>query len=204
MKISMIQMAVLAFAFGVTAGPVLVPRCDDDVSLIAAQTIAAGGSFDGGMIMFDRGVSCTGQSEGGDSDAVFNTEEGDSLSNVITGPNQIEGVHCQGACALTNVWWPAVCENAFSAKVQAAGLPRLSRAVELLVLLIRLFSTTMEELSLSPISLLRILESFTDLAVTARRCMRGMLLWMVSLPLLERNSLVCLSPFLIESGRRLI
>jgi hypothetical protein len=44
-----------------------------------------------------------------------------SLSNVIIGPNQIEGVHCFGACTLTNVWWSAVCEDAFTIKEQNAG-----------------------------------------------------------------------------------
>jgi hypothetical protein len=90
-------------------------------TLAAAQTIAAGDSFDGGMFTIDRGVSCTGQSEGGDSDAVFILENGASLSNVIIGPNQIEGVHCRGACTLINVWWAAVCEDAFTIKVQAGG-----------------------------------------------------------------------------------
>ncbi|KAM3074292.1 hypothetical protein ACMFMG_002896 [Clarireedia jacksonii] len=98
-----------------------VPASSGTSALSAVQTIAAGESFDGGMVMFDRGVSCTGQSEGGDSDAVFQIEEGGSLSNVIIGPNQIEGVHCQGACTLTNVWWSAVCEDAFTIKNQDAG-----------------------------------------------------------------------------------
>lgn len=90
--------------------------------------------------MIDRGVSCTGQDEGGDSDAVFILEEGASLSNVIIGPNQIEGVHvstfypcfrrshgltqnpkCQGGCTLSNVWWSAVCEDAFTVKTQDSG-----------------------------------------------------------------------------------
>ncbi|PQE30894.1 pectate lyase protein [Rutstroemia sp. NJR-2017a WRK4] len=98
-----------------------VPASSGTSALSAVQTIAAGASFDGGMVMYDRGVSCTGQSEGGDSDAVFQIEEGGSLSNVIIGPNQIEGIHCQGACTLTNVWWSAVCEDAFTIKNQAAG-----------------------------------------------------------------------------------
>ncbi|KAL3420569.1 pectate lyase D 3 [Phlyctema vagabunda] len=98
-----------------------LPASSGTSALSAAQTIAAGESFDGGMVMFDRGVECTGQSEGGESDAVFQIEEGGSLSNVIIGPNQIEGVHCQGACTLTNVWWSAVCEDAFSIKKQEAG-----------------------------------------------------------------------------------
>lgn len=68
--------------------------------------------------MYDRGVSCTDQVEGGDSDAVFQLEQGASLSNCIIGPNQIEGVHCFGGCKLTNVWWSAVCEDAFSVKEQ--------------------------------------------------------------------------------------
>lgn len=90
-------------------------------ALSAVQTIAAGESFDGGMFMYDRGVECTGQSEGGDSDAVFEIENGGSLSNVIIGPSQTEGIHCFGACTLTNVWWSAVCEDAFTIKEQAAG-----------------------------------------------------------------------------------
>lgn len=98
-----------------------LPASSGTSALSAAQTIAAGESFDGGMVMFDRGVECTGQSEGGDSDAVFQIEEGGSISNVIIGPNQIEGIHCQGGCTLTNVWWSAVCEDAFSIKNQEAG-----------------------------------------------------------------------------------
>lgn len=105
---------------GTSAGGSL-PASSGTSALSAAQTIAAGESFDGGMVMFDRGVECTGQSEGGDSDAVFQIEEGGSISNVIIGPNQIEGIHCQGACTLTNVWWSAVCEDAFSIKNQEAG-----------------------------------------------------------------------------------
>ncbi|KAH6664810.1 pectate lyase, partial [Plectosphaerella plurivora] len=89
--------------------------------LDAPMVIAAGDSFDGGNAVFDRGVSCTGQAEGGDSDAVFILEKGASLSNVRIGPNQIEGVHCNGGCTVTNVFWDAVCEDAFSIKKQEDG-----------------------------------------------------------------------------------
>ncbi|KAL3423656.1 pectate lyase [Phlyctema vagabunda] len=89
--------------------------------LSAVQVIAAGETFDGGLKTFDRGVECTGQAEGGESDAVFNIEAGGSLSNVIIGPNQLEGIHCQGGCTLTNVWWADVCEDAFSIKIQDAS-----------------------------------------------------------------------------------
>ncbi|KAM0489818.1 hypothetical protein ACHAP8_012201 [Fusarium lateritium] len=89
--------------------------------LDAPMTIAAGESFDGGNAIFDRGVSCTGQEEGGDSDAVFILEKGATLSNVRIGPNQIEGVHCNGGCTLNNVFWDSVCEDAFSIKKQEDG-----------------------------------------------------------------------------------
>ncbi|GKT53973.1 pectate lyase [Colletotrichum tofieldiae] len=98
-----------------------LPASSGTSVLKAAQTVAAGQSFDGGMVAFDRGVSCTGQAEGGDSDAVFILEKGAKLSNVIIGPNQIEGVHCNGGCSLDNVWWSAVCEDAFTIKKQEAG-----------------------------------------------------------------------------------
>jgi len=61
------------------------PRPVSSSVLVKAMTIAAGESFDGGNAMFDRGVSCTGQDEGGSSDAVFILEKGASLSNVIIG-----------------------------------------------------------------------------------------------------------------------
>lgn len=98
-----------------------LPASSGTSVLSAVQTVAAGETFDGGMVMFDRGVSCSGQTEGGDSDAVFQIENGGSISNVIIGPNQIEGIHCQGSCTLTNVWWSAVCEDAFTIKNQEAG-----------------------------------------------------------------------------------
>ncbi|KAI1497725.1 pectate lyase [Biscogniauxia marginata] len=98
-----------------------IPASSGSSTFADVYTIAAGKSFDGGYVAYDRGVKCTGQAEGGDSDAVFQIEEGGKLSNVIIGPNQIEGVHCQGACTLENVWWSAVCEDAFTVKKQAAG-----------------------------------------------------------------------------------
>lgn len=69
---------------------------------------------------FGRGVDCSGQSEGGDSDAVFQVEEGGTLKNVIIGADQSEGIHCMGACTIENVWWEAVCEDALTIK-QTSG-----------------------------------------------------------------------------------
>ncbi|GJC94923.1 pectate lyase A [Colletotrichum higginsianum] len=72
-------------------------------NLAAVKTIAAGQSFDGGMQLWDRSPStCKGQSEGGNKDAVFILEEGSTLSNVVIGPNNGEGIHCLGSCTLNN------------------------------------------------------------------------------------------------------
>lgn len=62
------------------------------------------GTFDGGLKTYGRGVSCTGQSEGGDADAVFIIKAGGTLKNAIIGKDQIEGIHCAGACTIENVW----------------------------------------------------------------------------------------------------
>lgn len=85
------------------------------------ETMMVTGEFDGGMKRFGRGVSCTGQSEGGDSDAVFSIASGGTLRNVIIGADQIEGVHCQGPCTIENVWWEDVCEDALTFKKDGDG-----------------------------------------------------------------------------------
>lgn len=47
----------------------------------------------------------------GSEGAVFILENGASISNVIIGVKQLEGVHCKGSCTLTNVWFRDVCEG---------------------------------------------------------------------------------------------
>ncbi|KAH6844723.1 pectate lyase [Chaetomium sp. MPI-CAGE-AT-0009] len=98
------------------------PTAASSTGLPAARTIAAGETFDGEMIQWDRSPStCSDQSEGGDKDAVFILEDGATLSNVIIGPDNGEGIHCKGTCTLNNAimgidetysWWTKVCEDA--------------------------------------------------------------------------------------------
>lgn len=61
--------ATLASSGGSSGGS--IPASSGTSALEAVQTIAAGESFDGGMFVYDRGQDCSGQAEGGDSDAVF-------------------------------------------------------------------------------------------------------------------------------------
>ncbi|ORY11869.1 pectate lyase [Clohesyomyces aquaticus] len=91
-----------------------VPASKGSVTYKSPQPIS--GTFDGGMKTYGRGVSCTGQVEGGDSDAVFILENGATLQNAIIGKDQIEGVHCKGSCTIKNVWWIDVCEDALTLK----------------------------------------------------------------------------------------
>lgn len=129
MKFTLIA-AVAAFVAPIAAGPAQqtpneffsltkratlpVPKSKGSVTYKKAQSIS--GTFDGGYKTYGRGVKCTGQDEGGDADAVFILENGATLKNAIIGADQIEGVHCKGACTIENVWWVSVCEDALSLK----------------------------------------------------------------------------------------
>ncbi|KAK0608960.1 Pectate lyase H [Lasiodiplodia hormozganensis] len=95
----------------------VMPASSGHVVLSAATTVSV---FDGGMKKYDRGVSCGGQEEGGDKDAVFLVQSGGTLKNVIIGKDQMEGVHCLGPCTIQNVWWEDVCEDALTIK-QSSG-----------------------------------------------------------------------------------
>nr|QEI10431.1 pectate lyase [Humicola insolens] len=89
------------------------PTATSTTGIPAARTIAAGTSFDGQMLQWDRSPStCKDQTEGGEKDALFVLENGATLSNVIVGPGAGEGIYCKGSCTLNNVWWTDVCEDA--------------------------------------------------------------------------------------------
>jgi pectate lyase len=93
-----------------------LPDSTGSVTFDEPYEIAAGETYDGELQTFGRGVECTGQDEGGESDTVFILQEGATLRNAIIGPDQIEGVYCLGACTIENVWWEKVCEDALSLK----------------------------------------------------------------------------------------
>ncbi|KAK6200626.1 hypothetical protein LQW54_009669 [Pestalotiopsis sp. IQ-011] len=96
-----------------------LPSSSGAVSTTVAITVS--GSFDGGMKKYDRYPTvCEKQTETGEDDAIFVIKSGATLSNVIIGPGQAEGVHCQGTCTLNNVWWEDVCEDAMTFK-QSSG-----------------------------------------------------------------------------------
>ncbi|KAI5846620.1 pectate lyase [Morchella snyderi] len=119
MQLTSILVSAILGAVSVSAAATTTfPSAASSTTLSSAKTIT--GTFDGGMKRFGRGVSCTGQAEGGNKDAVFILESGATLKNVIIGKDQIEGVHCLGSCTIQNVWWEDVCEDALTIK-QSSG-----------------------------------------------------------------------------------
>ncbi|KAG9251091.1 pectate lyase [Emericellopsis atlantica] len=110
---SILAAAPLALA---CVGQDAMPSSTGHESLSEPRYISPGEVFDAGFVTYDRGVACTGQSEGGEADTVFVLEEGATLRNVIIGANQGEGVYCLGSCTLENLWFEDVCEDAISIK----------------------------------------------------------------------------------------
>ncbi|KAH8831703.1 polysaccharide lyase family 3 protein [Flagelloscypha sp. PMI_526] len=116
-------MAATAVAHPAKRATCTFPSPASTTSLDEPMTIT--GSFDGGNARFDRGSgACEGQNEGGDADAVFLVEDGGSISNVVIGADQSEGIHCLGSCTLTNVWFEDVCEDAITVK-QTGGTTKI-------------------------------------------------------------------------------
>ncbi|KAH7129536.1 pectate lyase [Dactylonectria estremocensis] len=106
--------ATLALATAVSAQSLNIPaRSGSIISLKEPMSIS--GSKDMGNKEYDRGRPCDNDKDNGSKDAVFILEDGATLSNVIIGVNQLEGVHCKGKCTLRNVWFRDVCEDAISA-----------------------------------------------------------------------------------------
>ncbi|KAF7533821.1 hypothetical protein G7Z17_g13458 [Cylindrodendrum hubeiense] len=121
LKITLFSASLVSAAITNTELQTAIPASSGTTDLAAVQTIAAGESFDGEMLLWDRNPStCAGQTEGGDADAVFILEDGATLSNVLIGPNNGEGVHCLGSCTINNVWFTDVCEDAMTFK-QVSG-----------------------------------------------------------------------------------
>ncbi|KAG8727723.1 hypothetical protein FRC11_012612, partial [Ceratobasidium sp. 423] len=78
--------------------------------------------FDGKNLRYSHSVKCSGQKEGGTKDAVFILESGATISNVVIGVDQNEGIHCQDPCTIRNVWFEDVCEDAITIRESSGTL----------------------------------------------------------------------------------
>ncbi|KAF3004752.1 hypothetical protein E8E13_000468 [Curvularia kusanoi] len=95
------EIAMISAVVGLATGQTLnIPtRVGSIVSLASPSVIS--GSKDMGNKEYDRGRACNTDADTGSDNAVFILENGATLSNVIIGTNQLEGVHCKGAYAIS-------------------------------------------------------------------------------------------------------
>lgn len=108
-----VELALVGVAAGLAAAQTLnIPTRSGSIVSLASPSVISG-SKDMGNKEYDRGRACDTDADTGSDNAVFILENGATLSNVIIGKNQLEGVHCKGACTLKNVWFRDVCEGAF-------------------------------------------------------------------------------------------
>ncbi|OJD35765.1 pectate lyase [Diplodia corticola] len=108
-----IYAALTAMAALASAQTLNIPTRSGSIISLSAPSVISG-SKDFGNQEYDRGRSCDTDADTGSDSAVFVLKNGASISNVIIGKNQLEGIHCEGACTLTNVWFRDVCEDAIS------------------------------------------------------------------------------------------
>ncbi|KAF9884727.1 hypothetical protein FE257_001288 [Aspergillus nanangensis] len=120
---------------GLTSAQTLtIPSRVGSVTSLPSPSVISG-SVDLGNREYDRGRPCDSDEDTGDENAVFILNDGASLSNVIIGANQLEGIHCKGSCTLKNVWFRDVCEDAISilgtgnALIQGGGAQEASDKV---------------------------------------------------------------------------
>ncbi|KAJ3120936.1 hypothetical protein HK098_004120 [Nowakowskiella sp. JEL0407] len=75
------------------------------------------GSFDGKGATYDTKKDYSGNCDGesGSAGAVFIVANGGSVSNVVIGGKQREGIHCLGSCTINNVTFKNVCEDVLTA-----------------------------------------------------------------------------------------
>ncbi len=77
-----------------------------------SSTIMVSGTYDGSLKRFtgSGALGTSGQAE--NQGPLFQLSTGATLKNVILGNPAADGVHCDGACTLENVWWEDVGEDA--------------------------------------------------------------------------------------------
>ncbi|CAG5139512.1 uncharacterized protein ALTATR162_LOCUS505 [Alternaria atra] len=106
------QLTLAALAASLASSQVLtIPARVGTIQRASNSRISVDRDF--GMAEFDSGVTC--QQENPNGAPVFVLDDGVTISNLIIGPNQIDGIHCRGRCTLRNVWFRNVCEDAVSA-----------------------------------------------------------------------------------------
>lgn len=90
------------------------PKSSGDMPV--TSTIRVTGSFDGMLKRFVGAGALGGGGQDEGQDPIFQLSNGATLENVILGAPAADGIHCEGACTLKNVWWEDVGEDAATLK----------------------------------------------------------------------------------------
>ncbi|NYI04474.1 hypothetical protein FHU37_001417 [Allostreptomyces psammosilenae] len=77
-----------------------------------SATISLSGNVDAGMRRYYGTGALGSGSQDEDQGPLLRLAPGTVLSNVIIGAPAADGIHCEGACTLRNVWWEDVGEDA--------------------------------------------------------------------------------------------
>jgi hypothetical protein len=77
-----------------------------------SATIKVSGVYDGQLKRFSGSGDLGGSGQDEGQDPIFQLAAGSTLKNVIIGAPAADGIHCDGACTLQNVWWEDVGEDA--------------------------------------------------------------------------------------------
>lgn len=86
-----------------------------------SATIKVTSSYDGGLKRHYGTGDLGSGGQGEDQGPIFELANGATLKNVVLGAPAADGVHCLGACTLTNVWWEDVGEDAATFKGTSAS-----------------------------------------------------------------------------------
>ncbi|GLY15938.1 pectate lyase [Kineosporia rhizophila] len=81
------------------------------------KTQPVSGTFDGKGKRFQGWGGDQGESQ----DPLFKVADGGTVKNVIIGAKAGDGIHCEGTCTLSNVWWEDVGEDAATQKGKKSG-----------------------------------------------------------------------------------
>ncbi|KAJ4251368.1 hypothetical protein NW762_011349 [Fusarium torreyae] len=105
--------APLAFATAALGQTLNIPSRVGNIQVLPTPSVISG-SQDFGKKEFARPGNCATYDGPSDANIVFILEDGATISNVIIGVNQLEGIRCRGKCTIKNVWFRDVCEDAIN------------------------------------------------------------------------------------------
>lgn len=88
------------------------PNPSETIQLGATVEVPAGAVFDGN----NRRYNLSGGSQAEGQPPLFRLQQDAVIRNVVIGHLASDGIHCEGACRIENVWWEDIGEDAATAR----------------------------------------------------------------------------------------